>query len=176
MTAIADRASVSRQTVYDAFGDKAALLYAVGTRVVMGDEAEGRVEDSQRWKAISEEPDIEGRIRLAARATRTMWESGMVAFEAMTYEAANTDPRLEDMLTAAVDAKRQNTEVMVRLLVEGTDLADETSLRFLIDYLVAVDSAFVVKTLVEDLGWSFDQYEDWLSHVLTRLLVTSESV
>ena len=173
MMAIADRAEVSRQTVYDTFGDKARLLYAVGTRVVMGEDTGGKVEDSARWGPIREEPDLTSRIRFAANATRTMWESGMVAFEAMTYEAAVSDPRLDDMLREAVQKKRRNTEVMVRLLVQDSDQRDESQVGRLIDYLVAVDSAFVVKTLIEDLGWTYDQYEDWLAQVLTRLLASN---
>lgn len=169
---IADRARVSRQTVYDSVGDKASLLYAVGERVVMSQDDVGPIVESDRWGALTEEPGRAARIRMAAALTREMWESGMAEFEWMTYEAAGSDPRLKEMLAEAIQEKRHNTEAVARLLVpEDTPQSDETFQKA-VELITAIDSAYVVRTLTNDFGWSYDDYEEWLTKLISRLLET----
>lgn len=167
---IADRARVSRQTVYDSVGDKASLLYAVGERIVMNQDEAGPIIESDRWSPLTEEPDRAERIRMAARLSREMWESGMADFEWMTYEVAGTDPRLKEILEEAIQEKRRNNEAVARLLVpDDTPLPEETFQK-IIELITAIDSAYVVRILTNDFGWSYDDYEDWLTRLISSLL------
>lgn len=167
---IANRARVSRQTVYDSVGDKASLLYAVGERVVMSQDDVGPINESDRWSPLTGESDRAKRIRMAAKMSREMWESGMADFEWMTYEAAGSDPRLKEILAEAIQEKRRNSEAVTRLLVpEDTSEYDETFQK-VVDLLTAIDSAYVVRTLINDFGWSYNDYEEWLTKIISKLL------
>jgi AcrR family transcriptional regulator len=170
--AVAERAEVSRQTVYDVFGDKASLLYAVGERVVMSQDVPGPIAESERWGALVDEPDPHQRVRMVARMSREMWEEGMVDFEWMTYEAAANDPRLRDMLQQAIQQKRRDTEAIAAVLVpEEIRTKDVSSFDKIVDLITAIDSAYLVRTLVNDFGWSYDDYETWLATMLERLIL-----
>lgn len=171
---IADRARVSRQTVYDSVGDKASLLYAVGERVVMSQDDVGPIIESDRWSPLTKEPDRTTRIRMAARLSREMWESGMAEFEWMTYEAAGSDPRLKEILAEAIQEKRHNTEAVARLLVPEDAPQSEKTFQKDVELISAIDSAYVVRTLTNDFGWSYNDYEEWLSKLISRLLETSD--
>lgn len=171
---IADRARVSRQTVYDSVGDRASLLYAVGERVVMSQDDVGPITESDRWSPLTEEPDRAERIRMAVRMSREMWESGMADFEWMTYEAAGTDPRLKEILEQAIQEKRRNNEAVARLFVpDHTPLSEETFQK-VVDLITAIDSAYVVRTLTNDFGWSYDDYEEWLTRLISSVLEAPE--
>ena len=172
--AIADRARVSRQTVYDSVGDKASLLYAVGERVVMSQDDVGPITESDRWSPLTEEPDRAERIRMAVRMSREMWQSGMADFEWMTYEAASSDPRLKEILAEAIQEKRRNSEAVARLLVpEDSPISDERFQK-VVDLITAIDSAYVVRTLTNDFGWTYDDYEEWLARIVHGLLLQPE--
>jgi AcrR family transcriptional regulator len=165
--AIAARARVSRQTVYDAFGDKAALLYAVGERLADPQAEQVPVSESAAWQRLGDEPDPRARIRLAAGVERKMWERGMVDFEAMVTDAAAADPRLRDLARMAMEAKRRSTRAVAELLFADDCLRPDLTLDDAVDLMVAVDSAAVIRTLV-GLGWSYDKCERWLGDFLER--------
>jgi AcrR family transcriptional regulator len=174
--AIAERAQVSRQTIYDIFGDKASLLFAVGERVVMTEDEPGPIMESARWGAVVDEPDPHERVRTVARMSRDMWEEGMVDFEWMTYEAAANDPRLHEMLRQAIQQKRRDTEAIAAVLVpEEIRKGGASSFDKIVDLITAIDSAYVVRTLINDFGWNYDDYEAWLAKILERLMLQDGS-
>ncbi len=172
--AVAERARVSRQTVYDTFGDKASLLYAVGKRVVMDQDDADTVTESNRWGSLREELNQSKRIRMAVKMSREMWESGMADFEWMTYEAAGTDPRLQEILQEAIQEKRRNTEAVASILIPEDSRISDDRFRKVVDLITAIDSAYVVRTLTNDFGWTYDDYEEWLARFVHGLLLHPE--
>ena len=41
----------------------------------------------------------------------------------------------------------------------------------MVDLMMAIDSASVVRTLIHDRGWTYDQYERWLAELIQRLFL-----
>lgn len=168
--AIAERARVSRQTIYDAFGDKAALLFAVGARVVAHEDEPVPPSESDAWIQVRREPDPVKRLELTAHLARVSWEGGMVEFESMVFDAAATDPRLRELAQTAMAAKRRDTAAVAASLFPDGVRRPDVELDDLVDLVVAIDSAAVVRTLVRDLGWTYDKYERWLVEILRLFL------
>ena len=166
--AIAERARVSRQTIYDAFGDKAALLFAVGARVVAREDEPMPLSESDAWARVRRESDPIRRLELVAHFAREAWEGGMVEFESMVFDAAATDPRLHELARTALAAKRRDTAAVAAILFPDGVRRPDLKLEDIVDLVVAIDSAAVVRTLVQDLGWTYDKYERWLVEFLGR--------
>ena len=171
--AIAARARVARQTVYDNFGDKAALLCAVGERIAALADEPVPFAESTAWNRLREDRDPRARIRLAAHLDREMWEGGMVEFESMLFDGAATDPRLETLARTAMEAKRRSSRVVAEIVFADGALRPGLTLDEVVDIMVAVDSAAVIRTF-QQLGWSFDKYERWLVEFMERQFLRAE--
>lgn len=169
--AIAERAEVARQTVYDNFGDKASLLYAVAERVVARQDDPAPLGESRAWAELANEPDPRARIRMAAHLSREAWEAGMVEFETMIFDTAASDTKLRDLARDAVRGKRQDAEAVIEIVLPPDVIRPGVSRDEILDLIVAIDSAAVVRTLTEELGWTYDQYEHWLAKILERLFL-----
>ncbi len=110
-------------------------------------------------------------MRIAARLSRAMWESGMLEFETMIFDTIATDTRLRELAHQAVQGKRQDSETVFDILFPPEVLRADVSKDEAIDLILAIDSAPVVRRLIEDLGWSYEQYERWLVHIPERLFL-----
>ena len=159
---VAEAASVSEQTVYNAFGDKATLLLAVGEQVL-------RAEDSEGWIArMRAEPDPIRRIELVASWSRDLWEHGLLELEAMLLEAGSVDARLAEVAEHARQSKLQMHRSLSAILFPDEIRRPDVTLDEVAGLTMAIDSAAVVRTLVSHLGWTFETYERWLVEILVR--------
>ena len=164
--AVAARANVSEQTVYNGFADKAGLLWNVAKRVITAAEQRGEdgdPEDGGLLAALRADADPLARIRIVARASRETWEHGMLAFEAMVFNPQVNDPRLDELRRAGWESKYANTRAVAELLFPDDIRRPGVGLDKIVDIAMAIDSAATVKTLVEDCGWTYDQFEAWLT-------------
>jgi hypothetical protein len=76
------------------------------------------------------------------------------------------------MLQQAIQQKRRDTEAIAAVLVpEEIRTKDVSSFDKIVDLITAIDSAYLVRTLVNDFGWSYDDYETWLATMLERLIL-----
>lgn len=161
---VAEDALVSEQTVYNTFGDKASLLYAVAAQVVSQGEAKLTAE-------LAAEADPRARVRVVARQSRQTWEHGMVEFESMVFDAAANDPRLQEMARRALEAKYEDYKAGCQILFPEGVLRPGVEVDDVVDLMLAFDSAAVVRTLTHDRGWSLDKYEHWLAQFIERLFM-----
>lgn len=167
---IAAAAGVSERTVYNAFTDKATVLYEVGARIVSGELASDEATTRDLASELQAETDPVARIAIAASWSRMIWEQGMLRFESMLLDAAATDPRAAEVAEIAWQHKYEGNRQLLPLVFPdyaGRDHDIEAAL----DVLFAIESAAFVRILIEDRGWSYDQYEEWLRVALRRLFL-----
>lgn len=169
--AIADKADVARQTIYDNFADKPSLLYAVAERVVARQDEPVPLGESRALAELGDEPDPRARVRKAARLSREAWESGMIEFETMIFDTAANDAKMRDLARDAVHGKRRDAESVLDVVLPPDVVRPGISRDEILDLIVAINSASVVRTLTEELGWTYDQYEHWLAEILERLFL-----
>jgi len=119
--------------------------------------------------ALRAEPDPLLRIRIAARATREIWESGALELEQLVSGPDIQDPRLTELSEKALAHTMEMTRVMVQILYPDAIRRRDTSLDEIATYFTAVDTAATVNKLVR-LGWTLEDYENWVVQILTLFL------
>jgi AcrR family transcriptional regulator len=163
---VAERAAVSEQTVYNVFGDKIGLLWAAGLHAIETGTGDPEVDLIESLRA---EPDPIKRIRLAARATREIWETGAFELEQMVSSPDSKDPRLIELAEKALGHTFASTRTMVEILYPDEIRRSGFDLDDIAVYFTAVDTAATVSKL-QRLGWTLEDYEDWIVQLLTLFL------
>ena len=163
---VAEKAEVSEQTVYNVFGDKIGLLHAAGMNAIDTGTGDPEVD---LIEALSAEPDPMERIRLAARATREIWESGAFELEQMVYSPDVKDSRLIELADKALAHTLASTRTMVEILYPDEIRRPGFDLDHIAVYFTAVDTAATVRKLLR-LGWTLEDYENWIIQLLALFL------
>jgi AcrR family transcriptional regulator len=167
--AVAEVAEVSQQTVYNAFGDKASLLVAVGRRIVSGELGPELSEQGDFRSQLVAQTDQLARIELAAAWSRMVWERGMLRLEAMLLDAATSDPRATEVAGAIWQQKYEENKELFDLVfpTASRPAGDDPDESY--DVFFAFDSAAFIRILIDERGWTWDRYERWLVAILKRL-------
>ncbi len=160
--AISDRAGVAVSTVYSIFKNKRGLLAAVRES---WHQASGQRDIYQL--ALAEHNPAK-RLELAARATRRQWESGADMF-VIYNSAAAVDLEAAAERDKALAGRQANLEQFIQatspMLHPGLTNDRATAI-----YLT-LTRAELYQELVENFGWSPDEYEIWLADLLKQQLL-----
>jgi AcrR family transcriptional regulator len=163
ITQIAERAGVSQQTVYKAFGTKGAIV----------GEMLDELEESQERLAILErlvaEEDPQTQLRLFVSMHRTMFEGGIDIIRAAL--AARNEPDVAAMAERGDAARRAGTGRLAEGWARRGALRNGLSVDDAAEVLWLLSSAHQFVAAMDDLGWDPDRYEQWLADLLTRELL-----
>jgi len=165
---VAERAAVSDQTVYNAFGDKIGLLEQAGY-MFMSHEDPAEV---ALLEALRAEPDPVARIRMVARQSREFWEQGaepILQLELLVIYPATRDPRLDALAEQSMAHKLAGTRVLCEILYPDAIRRAGFSLDTIAEFATAVDSAAAL-TVLQRMGWDMDRWEQWVTDLLTLFL------
>ncbi len=160
---IAEEAGVATQTVYAVFGSKGGI---VGEMLEELEESA----DLDVWVArMIAEGDPHRQLRIFISWTRTIFEEGAPILRAAV--AARHEPDVATMAQRGDENRRTGTMRLTQMwsregaLLQGLDPNDAAERLWLLtsveQYLLATDA----------LGWSPDQYEQWLGDVLDLQLL-----
>ncbi|MCX5044407.1 TetR/AcrR family transcriptional regulator [Aldersonia sp. NBC_00410] len=162
---IAADADVSPQTVYAAFGSKAAVLARAVDVAVAGDYDDVPMADRPQPWFDAEPTEVFGIAASLSLESNTRVGPLLRVVES----AASTDPALEELRLRLIRALRSDCAGWLRRLPPGLLRAD-------IDVDEAADAiawfagASTYMTFVADMGWSPQRYERWLADSYRRLL------
>jgi AcrR family transcriptional regulator len=162
IAAIAEAADIPAQTIYSAFGAKAAILRAIAWGVT------GTLDVDRVHEQALARPDPRDGLRMVANLQRRQFEQMYDVID-IYQEAARTDPDIaQDVRTIAANrerAFRRHIETIATHLTAGVSVDDGVTI-----YLALVLPE-VYRTFVIEGGWTADRYEDWLADALiTQLL------
>ena len=162
MDAIAKEAGVAVSTVYAIYKNKRAILRAI--REAWHEQTHAREINEE----ASREPDPEWRLRMVARASRRQWEAGG-DLVAIYLGAAAADREAAAELREALRGRRAALD----RVVEGMEAALRPDLNVgrAAAILRALCRAELYRELVEESGWSPDEYEAWLFETLKEQLL-----
>ena len=155
--AIAAEAGVAVRTVYSAFGAKREILSFICERWLERARARERAGD------VLAEPDPARRLRGAASWLRALYEAGfdvVMIFEAATDESAETRALLRSKLAG----RNQAMDAMISSL-DGHLRAPVREVQAVYRALAAPG---VYRELVEESGWTPDEFERWVGDTLER--------
>jgi AcrR family transcriptional regulator len=162
MDAIAVEAGVAVSTVYAAFKNKRALLREI--RMGWHDRSRAREINAE----AATQPDPERRLEMVADANRRQWELG-AGLVAIYQGAAAADREAAAELEEALRGRRAALDRVVEGMEEA--LRPVLGVSRAAAILRSLCRPEVYQELVEESGWSPDEYESWLGEALKRELL-----
>ncbi len=171
---VARRAGVSKESVYQRFGSKAALVKEVLDVAIAGDDAPVPVADRPEITRIREEPDVAEKLRLYARgAAHRARRSAKV--QLALRDGAGSD-RVVDEIWRTLQAERLAGMAMFAAnLVSAGGLREGLGVEHVRDVLWTCVSVEVYDLFVHQRGWSVEAYADWLALTLVASMTDPAS-
>jgi len=161
---LARRAGVAPQTIYATYGSKAGVLAGLPDLV---DQEAGIVE---LFDARLDTRDPVELLRLLARTTRQIRERCGDVIKVLRSGAA-VEADVAATLREGHRRRRLGVEATLeRVSAEGA-LAGHLTVSQAADIAVALLTDDVCEALVDSAGWSYDEYQDWLTGTLVTLLL-----
>jgi AcrR family transcriptional regulator len=174
VSAVAERAGVSAESVYKGFGTKAALAKAVFDLAVAGDDDPLPVAQRPAIEAVRSEPDVRRKIALfvgglAERQARS------ADVQILIRDGRHVDDALRPVWSALEEEGLVGMTALGRHLLDTGQLREGLDLDEVRDVLwnyLAIDT---YERLVLRRGWSLDRYAAWLARAVTSALCPAES-
>jgi len=165
MRDVARGAGVAVETLYKHYSSKRVLFDAVVDHAVVGDDEPVPVAQRPEFLALGRGRRAD-RVAAAAALTAAI-HARTGPFAKLIREAATTDEEIAEVLRATRERQRQDVGAGLELVL-GRPPTDAER-----DGVWAVLSPEVHLLLVQESGWSLDQYEAWLSTTLASVLPRS---
>jgi AcrR family transcriptional regulator len=165
---IADAAGVSRATVFNSVGGKAALLQAAYDVATVGDDAPVPLPQRPEALAIRAEPDPRRAIRMYA-ALVTGVSSRLAGIYEAFRSAAGVDPEVRAMWEQIQAERLGGARRFVQIIgAKGPDLADDAG-----DLIWVLIDTSLYHRLVIERGWSTRRFQTWLASTMEAQLLPS---
>lgn len=165
MRDVAGAAGVAVETVYSHFSSKRGLLRAVADADVVGDDAPVPLAERPEFLAIGQERRP-ARVRAAARLL-TGVQVRIAPMAMLLRQAAPSDTEIAEMLRATRERQRVDVARALELMIGRPPTPGER------DGVWAITSPEVYILLVEESGWTPEQYEAWIAEVFERVVPRS---
>ena len=165
MREVASTAGVALETVYKHFSSKRGLLRAVIDATAAGDDAPVALAQRPEFLAMGQ-GRRPARVRAAA-GLLTAVHRRTAAVATLLRQAAPADAEIAGMLHSTRERQRTDVGTALGLIVGRPPTAAER------DGVWAVVSPEVYLLLVEESGWTPEQYEAWIAETLERVIPRS---
>lgn len=170
MRAIAERAGVALDTVYEVTGKKPLLARLLVETAISNSDQAVPAEQREYVKRIKATPDA--RTKLAMYAAAVVEIHGRLAPLMRALEgAAARHPELGELRREISDRRARNMRLLAAELVATGATRRELDLERIADVLWALATPELYLMLVEQRGWSPRDVEGWLSDSWVRTLL-----
>jgi AcrR family transcriptional regulator len=172
VSAIAEAAGVSVETIYKAFGGRPGLVRAI---VSKGLEGAGPVPAEQRSDEMqAEERDPRAVIRNWTRlATEVAPRTAPIVL--LIRSAAAADSEMADLLAEVDEQRLRRMEANARTLYERGDLREGVTREQARDVLWTISSPELYELLVTRRGWSVDRFAAFQAEQVIAALLPPET-
>lgn len=169
--AIASRAGVSPQTVYNVVGGKAALFKAVYDVALAGDDEP--VPMIARPIFAEMDAAVDGRSCLAvyARFSRLIVTRVGPLIMPVFVEGAGRDPDLRAFIDKTEQERATGTTGMAQRIATRFGLRTGLTVDVAADVLWTLTAPEIADRLIRRRGWSLDRYESWLARAMADALL-----
>ncbi|MBN2115925.1 MAG: TetR/AcrR family transcriptional regulator [Anaerolineales bacterium] len=167
---IAKEAGVAAETVYSLFGNKRAILSRVVDVSIVGDGQPIPLLARAEIREVELETVQTRQVEMFAKRIQMIMARVAPLFEVMR-SAAKTEPEIHAMLKKYLGGKMEGMGYFVDCLLANGPLRDGLSKLTATETLWTLTSAEVYNLLTIDRSWSAEEYENWLSQTLIRLLL-----
>jgi AcrR family transcriptional regulator len=167
---IAERAGVSKPTVFSAVGNKQTLLHAVRDIAIAGDDQPVPIAQRPATTRIREEPNPQRAIVLLARHLTTVAGRYAVIYDVLRAAAANGEEELRQLWAAEETQRLTGAHFWIEILrAKGASLQPGTNVRTAVDTLWLLMAPDHYNRLVLQRNWSRQKYQRWLAVLIAQL-------
>jgi AcrR family transcriptional regulator len=171
IAAIADRAGVAADTVYASFGSKRGVLKTLMDVRVVGDDEPVALLDRVGPAAANAETDQNRRVEMVAADIAGIHERTR-RIDDLMLSAAGNDPEIAALRVDIQQRQRLAGIHRAVSVIQGPDaLRAGLSPDQAVDVLWAIAGPDLHRLLRQQRQWTPDQYRDWLTDAIRRLLL-----
>ncbi len=172
--AIAQQAGVALKTVYAVFENKRSILVAV-LNISSSNTGEGEIPVLERSgpQAVKRETNQRRQIQMFARVIAGNLEGAAVIDEIIRV-AAKTEPDIDQLGRRLNQQRWDNMAVAVRVFQSRGALQGALDEKRATDIVWVLTSPEVFLLATRERGWSKEEYADWLSDTLIKVLLPAE--
>jgi AcrR family transcriptional regulator len=172
VTAVATRAAVNVDTVYELVGRKPILLRELIEQAISGTDHAVVAEERDYVGAILAEPDAVAKIILYASAVRQIQQRMAPLFLALR-DAASTEREAHAVWHDISERRAANMRKLAGDLHATGRLRTDLTIDEAADVIWATNSSELYVLLTVERNWSPDRYERWLADMWQRVLLAS---
>jgi AcrR family transcriptional regulator len=169
--AVAQRARVSPQTVYNVVGGKAALLKSVYDVALAGDDEPVPMGDRPVYAEIAAAPDARSTLDLYARIGRDMLSRAHPLITVIFVEGPGRDPDLRAFVDKIERERAIGTTHMAHHVATRFGLRPGLTEAEAADILWALTAPELADRFIRRRGWTLDRFEHWLAQAMADALV-----
>lgn len=171
---IADRAGVSRPTVFASVGSKATILKELRDVTLAGDDEPVPVMQRAWFQEALMEPKPARSIELHARNVTRIYQR-YAALDEVVRQAAATPGDLAGFWSTYEGQRKAGAEAFVDSLLGKTALRDGLARGAAVELLWVVGAADPYLRFVRDCHWSAASYQGWLAQTLCDALLPTSA-
>lgn len=172
--AIAGRAGVSVQTVYNTVGGKAALLKAVYDTMLAGDDEPIPIIERPTALAMRATTDPRRFLALYAHMGRELYERVGPLLPTILAEGAAGDREVRAFIDTIENERAVGTARIATHLHERFGLRDGLTVADAADILWTLTAPDLPLRLVHRRGWSLDRFEAWSADTMAHALLAAD--
>lgn len=170
MPAIAKAAGTALDTVYATVGKKPALFRLLVEAAISGTDRAVPAEERDYVRAIRAEVDAARKLQLYASALRGI-QPRLAPLIRVLQDAAPLDRELDELWKTISRRRAENMSLFARDLAATGCLRPGVSVAKAADIIWTMNAPELYLLLVEQRGWSREEYCDWLGDAWIRLLL-----
>jgi AcrR family transcriptional regulator len=175
IAAVAGKAGVHVDTVYELVGRKPVLLRELIEQAISGTDRAVAPQERDYVKAIRAASDPVRKLTVYAGAMREI-QARMAPLLLALRDASTTEPEAEQVWREISDRRAANMRKLVQDLEAVGGLRAGLSVDDAADVIWATNSSELYLLLTVERGWSPDRYERWLADAWCRLLLPDDLV
>ncbi len=171
VAAVADRAGVAVDTVYELVGRKPDLFRLLIETAISGENQAVAADDRAYVQQIQAEPTAVGKLEIYAAALPAV-HARLAPLVAVLQVAASAEPALADLWHEIAERRATNMRRLAAELDATGQLAvpvDQAA-----DVIWATNSPELYLLLVGQRGWTGEQYRSWLADTWRRTLLRAD--
>ena len=170
MPAIAEAAGIAMDTVYATVGKKPALFRLLIEMAISGEDGPVPAEERDYVRAIKAEPDAGRKLQIYAAAIRSI-QARLAPLFRVLQGAAALDAELNELWQSISERRARNMHLLAENLAATGRLRAGLSVDKAADVIWSMNSSEFYLLLVEQRGWSPEEFEGWLGETRIRLLL-----
>jgi AcrR family transcriptional regulator len=168
--AIAEKAGVAPETIYATFKNKRNVLSFVFDIAIGGDDEDIRLLDRPDPQAVLKETDQRRQLTLFASDITKILHRAAPLFETLRI-AAKTEPEIAELVQRLLRERMTNMTMVAKSVASHGSLREDVNRGQAAEVIWSMTSPELYLLLTRDLHWTDEQYSQWLTDTLIRLLL-----